>query len=138
MRLCVIPGEASVRPYTLVTFMNIFSSTCFISSTGQSEPAMIPVRRQERSNMSNIGWFSSAMNIVGTPYRAVQRSLCTEASTSSGSNRSTITSVHPWVRQFMVASTTPKQWNNGTQTHNLSSWVNFMCSPVRNPLFAML
>ena len=47
--------------------MNIFSSTCFISSTGQSEPAMIPVRRLDMSNMSNMGWFSSAMNMVGTP-----------------------------------------------------------------------
>ena len=47
--------------------MYIFSSTCFISSTGQSEPAMMPVRRLDMSNMLNIGWFSSAMNIVGTP-----------------------------------------------------------------------
>ena len=35
--------------------------------TGQSEPAMIPVRRLDISNISNIGWFSSAINIVGTP-----------------------------------------------------------------------
>jgi len=28
---------------------------------------MIPVRRLDMSNMSNIGWFSSAMNMVGTP-----------------------------------------------------------------------
>ena len=30
----------------------------------------------------------------------------------------------------MVANTTPKQWNNGTQQQSLSSAVNFMCSPV--------
>ena len=71
-------------------------------------------------------------------YKAVQRSLWTEASTSSGSKRSTITCVHPCVRQFMVANTTPKQWNRGTQTHSLSSEVNFMCSPVRKPLLLML
>ncbi len=138
MREAVMPGEASVSPYTLVTFINIFSSTRFISSTGQSEPAIMPVRRLDISNISNMGWFSSAMNMVGTPYKAVQRSLWTEASTSSGSKRSTITCVHPCVRQFMVANTTPKQWNRGTQTHSLSSEVNFMCSPVRKPLLLML
>ena len=51
----MLPGDASVNPYTLVTRMNIFSSTCFISSTGQREPAMMPVRREVRSNMLNIG-----------------------------------------------------------------------------------
>ena len=55
MRLCVMPGEVSVSPYTLVTRMNIFSSTCFMSSTGQREPAMMPVRRLDRSNRLNIG-----------------------------------------------------------------------------------
>ena len=50
-----MPGEVSVNPYTLVTRMCIFCSTCFISSTGQSEPAMIPVRSDVRSNMENIG-----------------------------------------------------------------------------------
>ena len=125
MREAVMPGEASVSPYTLVTFINIFSSTRFISSTGQSEPAIMPVRRLDISNISNM-------------YKAGQRSLWTEASTSSGSKRSTITCVHPCVRQFMVANTTPKQWNRGTQTHSLSSEVNFMCSPVRKPLLLML
>ena len=118
--------------------MYIFSDTCFISSTGQSEPAMIPVRRHDISNMENIGWFNSAMNIVGTPYRAVQRSLCTDASTTSGSNFSTITSVQPCVRQFIVASTTPKQWNKGTQTQSLSSCVKPIFSPVKYPSLAIL
>ena len=35
--------------------ITIFSSTCFINSTGQREPAMMPVRREVRSNMLNIG-----------------------------------------------------------------------------------
>ena len=55
--------------------MYIFSLTCFISSMGHREPAMMPVRSEDMSNMSNIGWLSSEMNMVGTPYRAVQRSL---------------------------------------------------------------
>ena len=39
----------------------------FITSTGQIEPAMIPVRSEERSRSANDGWFCIAMNIVGTP-----------------------------------------------------------------------
>ena len=30
-----------------------------------------------------------------------------------------MTCVQPCVRQFMVASTTPKQWKSGTHTHNI-------------------
>ena len=42
-------------------------------------------------------WPSSAMNIVGTPYSAVQRSACTASSTVRGSNASFgITIVAPW------------------------------------------
>ena len=43
------------------------SITRFMTSIGHGEPAMIPVRRLERSNVPNSGWLSSAMNIVGTP-----------------------------------------------------------------------
>ena len=39
---------------------------------------MMPVRSDDRSNMSNIGWFSSAMNIVGTPLKQVMRSWLME------------------------------------------------------------
>ena len=45
----------------------IRSMTCFITSTGHGEPAMSPVRREDRSNAPKSGWLSSAMNIVGTP-----------------------------------------------------------------------
>jgi len=41
--------------------------TCFMASTGQGDPAMMPVRKDVRSNMENMGWFNSAMNMVGTP-----------------------------------------------------------------------
>ena len=53
----------------------ISSMTRFMTSIGQGDPAMMPVRRLDVSNILNIGWLSSAMNIVGTPYRAVQRSF---------------------------------------------------------------
>ncbi len=63
-------------------------TTRFITSMGQGEPAMMPVRSVLRSNSLKRGWSSSAMNIVGTPCRPVQRSACTVSSTSSGSNPS--------------------------------------------------
>ncbi len=47
--------------------MCISSITRRMISIGQGEPAMIPVRSERRSNILNIGWLSSAMNIVGTP-----------------------------------------------------------------------
>ncbi|CAM5265175.1 hypothetical protein SVIOM74S_01815 [Streptomyces violarus] len=47
--------------------MFISLTTRFIASTGQGEPAMMPVRREERSYDAKPGRFSSAMNMVGTP-----------------------------------------------------------------------
>ncbi len=47
--------------------MPIRSTTFFMTSTGHGEPAMIPVRREDKSYESNSGWSSSPMNIVGTP-----------------------------------------------------------------------
>ena len=47
--------------------MCIADTHCFMTSTGHGEPAMIPVRRLDRSNRWKSGWASSAMNIVGTP-----------------------------------------------------------------------
>ena len=62
--------------------------TFFITSTGQGEPAMIPVRRLDRSKSPKRGCSSSAMNIVGTPYSEVQRSASTAARVASGSKPS--------------------------------------------------
>ena len=41
--------------------------TFFITSIGQGEPAMIPVRSEEKSYLAKSGCSSSAMNMVGTP-----------------------------------------------------------------------
>ena len=59
--------------------MCISATTRFITSTGQGEPAMMPVRREDRSYVAKSGRFSSAMNMVGTPYSEVQRSCCDRA-----------------------------------------------------------
>ena len=55
-------------PYMIVTSgMCIVDLTFFMTSTGQGAPAMMPVRRLEKSNSLKRGWSSSPMNIVGTP-----------------------------------------------------------------------
>ena len=43
------------------------SMTSRMVSGGQGLPAMMPVRKCDRSKESKSGWFSSAMNMVGTP-----------------------------------------------------------------------
>ena len=51
------------------------------------------------------------MNIVGTPYTAVQRSSAIARSVTSGSKPGAgITIVAPWVVQPRLAITMPKQW----------------------------
>ena len=85
--------------------------TCFMTSIGQGEPAMIPVRRVRRSYREKLGWVSSAMNIVGTPCTAVQCSFSMVFRTSSASNAGEgRTIVDPWVTQARLESTIPKQW----------------------------
>lgn len=57
------------------------------------------------------------MNMVGTPYSAVHRSLATAASVLSASNVSLgKTSVAPCVMAASDAMTMPKQWYIGTGT----------------------
>ena len=83
----------------------------FITSTGQIDPAITPVRRVDRSWSAKVGWFCIAMNIVGTPYRPVHRSSATARSVTSGSKPGAgITIVAPWVVQPRLPITIPKQW----------------------------
>ena len=53
--------------------MCISVTTRRITAIGQGDPAMMPVRSDDRSNSPNRGCSSSAMNMVGTPCSAVQR-----------------------------------------------------------------
>ena len=51
------------------------------------------------------------MNIVGTPYTAVQRSSAIACSVTAGSKPGAgITMVAPWLVQPRLAITIPKQW----------------------------
>ena len=66
--VCVDTGDVSVMPYAMVTSaMCISATTRFITSTGHGEPAMMPVRRVDRSYVGKSASASSAMNMVGTP-----------------------------------------------------------------------
>ena len=87
------------------------SMTCFITSTGHGEPAMIPVRSDDRSWVSKLESDSSAMNMVGTPYSDVHFSAATAASVAAGSNaRAGITMHAPWEVAPRFPITMPKQW----------------------------
>ena len=89
----------------------ISSTTRFITSTGHGEPAMIPVRSDDRSYEANSAQPSSAMNIVGTPYSDVHRSSWTACSVAAGSNAGAGTTMHaPWEVQPRLPITIPKQW----------------------------
>src|SRR5215210_267594 len=101
------------------------STTFFITSIGQGEPAIMPVRNEVVSYASKSGCSSSAMNMVGTPSTAVHLSSCTACNTFSASKLSTGTIVPSWVTVLSVPSTQPKQWKNGTGIHTLSSGTNF-------------
>ncbi len=91
--------------------MCISATTRFITSTGQGDPAMMPVRSEERSYEAKSGRFSSAMNIVGTPYSEVQRSCWTAARTAAGSNAGAgITMQAPCEVMPRLPMTMPKQW----------------------------
>ena len=90
-------------------FMSLMQ--CFITSTGQIEPAITPVRRVERSWSEKVGWLCMAMNIVGTPYSAVHLSSATTRRVVSGSKPGAgITMVAPWVVHPRLPITMPKQW----------------------------
>ena len=83
----------------------------FITSTGHSAPAMIPVRSDDRSNDAKSSWFCIAMNIVGTPYTAVHRSLCTARSVAPRVEPGRrYHHREPCVTQPRLAITMPKQW----------------------------
>ena len=89
--------------------MFISLTTRFITSVGQGAPAMMPVRRWEKSKLAKSGWPRAATNIVGTPYRVVHFSAETAASVVPGSNASAgKTMVAPVATQPSVPMTMPK------------------------------
>ena len=99
-------------PYAMATSVMFISLTQrFITSTGHTAPAMIPVRSDERSREAKSGWPSIAMNMVGTPYTPVHRSLSIAARVDPGSNPGAgMTIVAPCVVHPRLPITIPKQW----------------------------
>jgi hypothetical protein len=91
--------------------MCISATTRFITSTGHGEPAMMPVRNDDRSCSAKSGRPSSAMNMVGTPYREVHFSRVTARSAAAGSKPCAGSTMHaPWEVAARLPITMPKQW----------------------------
>ena len=91
--------------------MPMSATTRLITSTGHGEPAMIPVRSEDRSYEPKSARASSAMNIVGTPYSEVQRSSATAASVAAGSKPGAgMTMQAPCEVAARLPITMPKQW----------------------------
>ncbi len=91
--------------------MCISETTRRITSSGHGEPAMMPVRSDDRSYEAKSGWSSSAMNIVGTPYREVQRSSWTARRVSAASKAGAgMTMQAPCEVAPRLPMTMPKQW----------------------------
>ncbi len=67
-----------------ISGMCIFSTTSRITAMGQGLPAMMPVRMWAKLVFAKSGCWSMAMNIVGTPWKAVMRSLWMQASEDLG------------------------------------------------------
>jgi hypothetical protein len=64
----VTTGALSVCPYPMVnSAQRISHITRFMTSTGHGAPAIIPVRRLDKSYDLKSGNPSSAMNMAGTP-----------------------------------------------------------------------
>ncbi len=107
-------GLVSVIPYAIDTsVIPISVMQRFITSTGQGDPAMIPVRRLDRSKVAKSGgWLCIAMNIVGTPYTAVARSSWIAFRVAFGSKPGDgmIIVTPPCEVQPRFAITMPKQW----------------------------
>lgn len=137
MRECVMPSDNFRQPVYAGHAHEHFSSTCFISSTGQRachdagaeggqvEHAEHRVIELGDEHGRNAVKGRAPFLVDGGEYdqriEFFDHDLCAS------------------MRQDVHgASTTPKQWNRGTQQHSLSSAVNFMCSPVNSPLLAML
>ena len=82
----------------------------------------------------------SAMNIVGTPCSAVQRSSLTAANVAPASNTSPGNTIARAGAHAGRAppSTMPKQWYSGTGMHSESHSLNFIAIAMKRALLTML
>ena len=79
-----------------------------------------------------------AMNIVGTPWKAVICSRLIQSSEMRGENAGIGDIVVPCVIAAVIASTMPKQWNIGTWIISRSAVERSMQSPMFLPLLTTL
>ena len=114
-RTTVATGEVSACPNAIeICSIPISEPTFVITSIGHGAPAMIPVRSELRSCPQKPGSPSSAMNIVGTPYRLVHRCCAHARSVAPGSNVSAGYTMHaPLQVHARLPTVIPKQWYSG-------------------------
>ena len=79
-----------------------------------------------------------AINIVGTPWKAVIFSRLMQSSPFLGENAVMGDIVVPWVIDAVMARTMPKQWNMGTWIIMRSAVERSMQSPIALPLLTTL
>ena len=79
-----------------------------------------------------------AMNMVGTPWKAVMCSLLMQARDDFGEKYGMGRMVPPWVMVAVMARTMPKQWNMGTWIIMRSAVERSMPSPMVLPSLTML
>ena len=99
---------------------------------------MMPVRMWEKSVFSKFSCSSMAMNMVGTPWKAVICSWLMQCRPLRGEKAVMGYMDTPWVMEAVMASTMPKQWNMGTWIIILSAVERSMQSPMALPLFTTL
>ena len=99
---------------------------------------MMPVRMKEKSVRGKSSCSSMAMNIVGTPWKAVMRSWLMQASAGLGEKYGRGNMAPPCVTTAVMASTMPKQWNMGTWIIRRSAVERSIRSPMHLPLLTIL
>ena len=97
-----------------ISLMCILVTTSCMTLIGQGLPAMMPVRICEKSVWAKSGCSSMAMNIVGTPWKAVICFSLMHLRPLRGEKAVIGLIIVPWVMEAVIASTMPKQWNMGT------------------------
>ena len=121
-----------------ISLMCILSTTSCMTLIGQGLPAMMPVRMWLKSVFSKFGCSSMAMNMVGTPWKAVICFSLMQCRPLRGEKAVIGYMEVPCVMAAVMASTMPKQWNMGTWIIRRSAVERSMQSPMALPLLTTL
>ena len=101
-----------------------FSSKARISSTGIAAPPDMQMRSVEVSVEPARSACSSALYIVGTPWKTVTASRSMISSALSGSKRGSIVTVAPLQTAQFIVQVWPNEWNSGSAPSSTSPGLN--------------